>query len=108
MKHPFFFYLWIIVSCLSCKEEQVVTKLNGPIFGTFYEVTYASDTNENHQNSVDSIFSVINTSMSNYQADSDISKVNTHQLDVVDDHFAEVFKASKNIYNATNFDEYIL
>ena len=71
----------------------MVTKLNGPIFGTFYDVTYASDTNENHQKSVDSIFSVINTSMSNYQADSDISKVNTHKLDVVDDHFAEVFKA---------------
>jgi thiamine biosynthesis lipoprotein len=102
MKHPFFFYLGILVSCLSCKEEQVVTKLNGPIFGTFYEVTYASDTNENHQKSVDSIFSVINTSMSNYHADSDISKVNTHQLDVVDDHFVEVFKASKNIYNTTN------
>lgn len=40
--------------------------------------------------------------MSNYQADSDISKVNTHQLDVVDAHFAEVFKASKIIHKATN------
>ena len=102
MKHTFFFYLSILVLCGSCKEELEVTTLNGPIFGTFYEVTYTSNTNKNHQKSIDSIFSVINTSMSNYQADSDISRVNTHQLDVVDDHFVEVFKASKNIYNTTN------
>jgi len=102
MKHTFFFYLSILVLCGSCKEELEVTTLNGPIFGTFYEVTYTSNTNKNHQKSIDSIFSVINTSMSNYQADSDISRVNTHQLDVVDDHFVEVFKASKTIYNATN------
>lgn len=103
MKYRFiFFYLGILVSCLSCEQELAITKLNGSIFGTFYEVTYSSSNNENHQKSIDSIFSIINTSMSNYQADSDISKVNTHQLDVVDAHFAEVFKASKIIYKATN------
>ena len=78
------------------------TKLNGSIFGTFYEVTYASNTNENYQKSLDSIFAVINNSMSNYQTGSDISKVNKHQLDVVDAHFVEVFKASKKIYHETN------
>ena len=103
MKYRFiFFYLGILVSCLSCEQELAITKLNGSIFGTFYEVTYSSSNNENHQKSIDSIFSIINTSMSNYQADSDISKVNTHQLDVVDAHFAEVFKASKIIHKATN------
>ena len=103
MKYRFiFFYLGILVSCLSCDQELAITKLNGPIFGTFYEVTYSSSNNENHQKSIDSIFSVINTSMSNYQTDSDISKVNKHQLDVVDAHFVEVFKASKNIYKASN------
>ena len=40
--------------------------------------------------------------MSNYQADSDISKVNKHELESVDAHFVEVFNASKKIYNETN------
>ena len=87
---------------VSCKQELTNTKLNGPIFGTFYDVTYASDGSENHQQSLDSIFAAINQSMSNYQDDSDISKVNKHELEVVDAHFIEVFKAAKKIYNETN------
>ncbi|MDA9056882.1 FAD:protein FMN transferase [Flavobacteriaceae bacterium] len=87
---------------VSCKQDVTNTKLNGPIFGTFYDVTYASDGNENYQESLDSIFAAINQSMSNYQVDSDISKVNKHQLEVVDAYFVEVFKASKKIYNETN------
>ena len=94
--------LLIIFISISCKQELTNTKLNGPIFGTFYEVTYASDNDKNYQNSVDSIFAVINQSMSNYQEDSDISKVNRHELERVDAHFVEVFKASKKIYNETN------
>jgi thiamine biosynthesis lipoprotein len=87
---------------VSCKQELTNTKLNGPIFGTFYDVTYASDGSENHQESIDGIFAAINQSMSNYQSDSDISKVNKHQLEVVDAYFIEVFKASKKIYKETN------
>ena len=87
---------------VSCKQELTNTKLNGPIFGTFYDVTYASDGGKNHQESLDSIFAAINQSMSNYQDDSDISKVNKHELEVVDAYFVEVFKASKQIYNETN------
>ena len=94
--------LLLLIIFISCKQELTNAKLNGPIFGTFYEVTYGSDTDKNYQKSVDSIFAVINQSMSNYQEDSDISKVNRHELDRVDAHFIEVFKASKKIYNETN------
>jgi FAD:protein FMN transferase len=92
----------IVLSVVSCKQDVTNTRLNGPIFGTFYDVTYASDGNENFQESLDSIFAAVNQSMSNYQADSDISKVNKHELEVVDAYFVEVFKASKQIYNETN------
>ena len=92
----------IVLSVVSCKQDVTNTKLNGPIFGTFYDVTYASDSNENYQASLDSIFAAVNQSMSNYQADSDISKVNKHELEVVDAYFVEVFKASKQIYTETN------
>ena len=102
MKNYLPFLLLLTLLSVSCKQEATNTKLNGPIFGTFYDVTYASDGNKNHQESIDSIFAEINQSMSNYQDDSDISKVNKHELEVVDAYFVEVFKASKKIYNQTN------
>ena len=102
MKNYFSLFLLTFFLCVSCNQEVTNTKLNGPIFGTFYDVTYASDGNENYQESIDGIFAAINQSMSNYQSDSDISKVNKHQLEVVDAYFIEVFKASKKIYKETN------
>ena len=99
---PLTFTTYVYSTCFLQTGTHKHEQLHGPIFGTFYDVTYASDGGKNHQESLDSIFAAINQSMSNYQDDSDISKVNTHQLEVVDAHFVEVFKASKKIYNATN------
>jgi thiamine biosynthesis lipoprotein len=84
---------------VSCKKELKKVKLSGPVFGTFYDVNYYSE--NNYQKEIDSIFYVINTSMSNYQANSDISKVNKHILDSVDNHFVNVFNTSKTIYRET-------
>ena len=100
MKINYFPILLLVL--VSCKKEIKNTKLKGPIFGTFYEVTYAVKGNENYQKSLDSIFEAVNQSMSNYQADSDISKVNQHELDIVDSYFMDVFKAAKKIYNQTD------
>ena len=100
MKINYFPILLLVL--VSCNKEITNTKLNGPIFGTFYEVTYAAKGNENYQSALDSIFAAVNQSMSNYQADSDISKVNQHELDIVDSYFVDVFKAAKKIYNQTD------
>ena len=98
--------LFCIMLCF-CKqapnkaEESVLknTMLQGFVFGTKYEVTYDSEIN--YEKQLDSLFYVINKSMSTYQTNSDISKVNRNESDSVDDHFINVFKASKDIYNKT-------
>ena len=100
MKINYFPILLLVL--VSCNKEITNTKLKGPIFGTFYEVTYTAKGNENYQKALDSIFEAVNQSMSNYQADSDISKVNQHELDIVDSYFVDVFKAAKKIYNQTD------
>ena len=100
MKNYYFTISLLVL--VSCNNELTNTKLKGPIFGTFYEVSYAAKANENYQKALDSIFEDINQSMSNYRANSDISKVNKHELDVVDSYFVEVFKAAKKIYNQTD------
>jgi len=94
--------LLVLSLFVSCKQELKNTNISGPIFGTFFDINYASESNENYHKQFDSIFYIINKSMSNYQANSDISKLNKHKLDVVDNHFKNVFIASKEMYRETN------
>jgi thiamine biosynthesis lipoprotein len=83
----------------SCDKEQKNTKLSGPVFGTSYSVIYNSDIN--YESQFDSLFYVINKSMSTYQVNSDISKLNRNESHVVDAHFIKVFRASKDICKNT-------
>lgn len=97
-----FFGIMFILILVSCKQESKNTVLSGNIFGTTYGVQYYSEDNVNYQHQIDSLFQVINNSMSTYQADSDISKINHNKAVLVDSHFKTVFNASKNIYETTN------
>lgn len=93
--------LFLIISLVSCKQELKNIKVSGPVFGTFYDVTFASPNNENYQKQFDSLFFIINKSMSNYQVNSDISKLNRNETVGIDAHFIKVFKASKKLYRET-------
>lgn len=84
----------------SCEEELKNTRLSGPVFGTAYNVIYLSDTDYTEQ--LDSLFSLLNNSMSTYQKDSDISKINRNESVEVDEHFKNVFETSSYVYNETN------
>ncbi|WP_047544629.1 FAD:protein FMN transferase [Psychroserpens sp. Hel_I_66] len=102
------FYFTIIFLCVaSCKKEArsttqdlINTKLSGPVFGTSYSVIYASEMDYTKQ--FDSLFEVINQSMSTYIPDSEISKLNRNEPHQLDIHFQNVFLASKKIYDQTN------
>ncbi len=50
---------------------------------------------------MDSLFEVVNQSLSTYIEDSDISKLNRNEITSIDNHFETVFKASKVIYRQT-------
>ncbi len=91
--------LLVVLALISCKKELRNTKLSGQVFGTFYEVTYSSEMNYKKQ--FDSLFYVINTSLSTYQTNSDISKLNRNEDVEIDKHFKIVFDASKVIYRET-------
>ncbi|GAA3609799.1 FAD:protein FMN transferase [Flavivirga amylovorans] len=91
--------LLILLLLTSCKKELKNTKLSGSIFGTFYEVTYSS--NVNYEKQFDSLFHVVNKSMSTYQTNSDISKLNRNEVVEIDAHFKKVYQVSKQIYEET-------
>jgi thiamine biosynthesis lipoprotein len=86
---------------VSCSQAPENTKYSGAIFGTYFNITYYSDEEQDHQEAVDSIFEVINYSLSTYIPDSDISRFNRNEQVEVDQHFKAVFKASKKIFKET-------
>lgn len=97
--------LLVLVS-ISCRKEPSSilsssnSRLSGSVFGTSYSVIYQS--NIDYKKQFDSLFYVINKSMSTYQSDSDISMINRNKNVEVENHFITVFKASEKIYNETN------
>lgn len=97
--------LFILLSTfISCSENIEIRDytLEGGVFGTSYKITYLK-ANVNYQNSIDSLFFLINNSVSTYIPTSDISKVNNGDSSIfIDDIFKEVFLKSKRIYKETN------
>jgi thiamine biosynthesis lipoprotein len=91
--------LLIVCSCEKAVEKNI--KYSGPVFGTDYNIQYYSETGTNYQVQFDSLFAVINQSLSTYIPTSDISKWNRNEPVVVDMHFMTVFNASKKIYKET-------
>ncbi len=99
--------LLCICFCLfSCKEnnkELVHNKFSGNIFGTYYNVQFFDKDLKDYSKGLDSLFAVLNNSLSTYQSNSIISKLNNSDSIVkADNHFRNVFKASKDIYKQTN------
>jgi len=98
---PIFLVFSLFVLIYSCEPQHKNTKISGPVFGTSYGITYYSETKKDFRKSFDSLFSVINKSLSTYKEDSDISKINRNEVTTIDDHFKAVFNASKQIYDET-------
>ncbi|RED50088.1 FAD:protein FMN transferase [Seonamhaeicola aphaedonensis] len=96
----FIIYLFIGFFLLGCNQTTKNTKISGVVFGTSYTIIYNS--RDNYQKQFDSLFYVVNKSMSTYQVDSDISKLNRNEITSIDNHFKRVLEKSFEIYNETN------
>lgn len=95
------FAILLFISCKSDKNEVQIVQNLGEAFGTTYNIQYESKTDYHEQ--LKKIFDVVNQSMSTYIPDSDISRINQGDTTVVvNEYFIEVFKASKELWVATN------
>ena len=99
-------FFWIaVLSLFSCKksDEHNSVKLEGQAFGTAFHITYFDDEQRDLTKPIDSLFYLINKSLSTYIPTSDISKINNGDTSiVVDNFFTEVFHKSKKVYYETN------
>ena len=96
-----FYFIALLFTIFSCQKEYKNTKVSGPVFGTGYNIQFYSEDGENYQKQFDSLFNVVNQSLSTYIPDSDISRINKNEDVDVDEHFKRVFKKSKEVYRFT-------
>ena len=97
--------VFLIFFYLGCQPEKEWLRnvSAGPALGTSYSIIYLSKDPLDIQQKVDSVFAVINQSMSTYIADSDISKINRGDSSIIVDRmFREVFELSKQTYEDTD------
>ncbi|MDJ0644400.1 MAG: FAD:protein FMN transferase [Flavobacteriaceae bacterium] len=95
----FFVCLVLFFSCEK-NEDKEFKKLGGYAFGTNFQITYQDD--RDFTKEIDSLFQVVNKSLSTYLPDSDISKINNGDTTiVVDALFAEVYAKSLKVYKET-------
>ena len=87
-----FIVLLIILFLLSCNQESKNTTITGPIFGTWYSIQYYSENNLDFENQFDSLFYEVNKSLSTYQTNSIISKVNRSEVVKIDNHFKTIYE----------------
>ena len=100
-KIALYFLLLFIFSCNN--DINNFKRIQGNALGTSYSIIVDTDIKEHViKEKIDSIFEVINNSMSTYMDSSIISKVNlSDQPVVVDHHFIKVFNKSKEIWSLT-------
>lgn len=107
MKVLFKFSIWLLIGILlgSCTNSSDYGKnvVYGEALGTTYAITYISKEQVDLQPSIDSLFNVVNKSMSTYIPDSDISKINNGDSTLkVDYMFKDVFRTSKKVFEASD------
>ncbi len=94
---------FLLASCKMDPEQFIKNTNVGAALGTSYSIIYLSDKELDFQREIDSVFSVINQSLSTYIPTSDISEINQGSTDITVDHmFREVFDLSKEIYSKTD------
>ncbi len=90
---------------ISCQEKALVKKrvLQGNAFGTTYTIQFYSQENTAFQSGIDSTIARVNSSVSTYLHNSDISKINRGDTTIATDSiFQNIFHISKKIHKLTD------
>jgi thiamine biosynthesis lipoprotein len=96
-----FFLLAFLLSTVGKKRKY--DSFAGFAQGTTYRITYESKKGENFQYLIDSLLADFDRSLSIYQPNSIISRMNRNDPEVMaDDKFTEVFDKSYEVYQNTN------
>ena len=96
--------LAVVTFFTGCKKnDNQFIHLTGEAQGTTFSIKYGSINLIDYSREIDSIFNVINLSMSTYHPNSIISKINNGNESIeLDSHFINVFNISSEIFHETD------
>ncbi len=95
--------MFLILVCSCSKTEPKENKLEGNVFGTSFHITYLDTNLVDYSFEIDSLFQLINKSLSTYDSNSDISRINSNDTTVfVDKYFKEVYLKAQRIFRETD------
>ena len=94
-----FLSFFLIFSCTTNEASQY-ERLSGSAFGTTYNIRMQFEGNRVVQSQIDSLIQTVNKSLSTYDPNSLISRINRGDNDVIiDPYFQEVFEKSGKIHS---------
>ena len=103
MKYILFLLVLSLISCSKSSDPSEKDQLQGKAFGTYYFIKTTGKNNiDTLRPSIQELIDAINKSMSTYQENSLISRLNRREQLVVDRMFRDVFEKSKDIHARTN------
>ncbi len=97
------FVFGFLLSCQQNKPTPIAYYFEGDALGTTYHIKAFPSKNSKvvQKKDVDSVIKAINASLSTYQPNSLISRINKGEVLKLDQHFIDVYKAAKKIYRET-------
>ena len=95
-------FLLVFIILTSCGTNYETYSISGYTQGTTYNIKYHTKDLLVSKYSIDSLFSIIDNSMSSYISNSNISKINNNKTNSLDSMIAYVIKSSIEICNETN------
>jgi FAD:protein FMN transferase len=103
MKKNLYYILFFMLFAVQgfCQKEPMIVE--GFAQGTTYHITYLDENERFFKKEIDSILHDFDLSVSTYNPNSIISKINTNQKNVkLDKYFITCFKKAKEVYKNTN------
>ncbi len=103
------FPLWLailmvtIVSCRPKAEQQAYSRNSGNIYGTYYSIVYQHPEGKDLQKEIDERFAEFDRSLSTFNSQSVISRINSNDPEVkVDDYFRDMYSQALAVSTITN------
>ena len=90
----------VLISCNKISSNYV--NFRGFVQGTTYNITYSSVDSIVYKDQIEALLAVFDTSLSTYNKQSLITKINNNKSKKTDEYFNEVFEKSKEVYTKTN------
>lgn len=98
----FVIFIFLLISCESEKSNSILVSDSGQTQGTYYHIKYMIEDGESLKKNIDSLLIVIDNSLSTYNPNSLISRINNGEIIATDLMLRTVFRTANEVYENTN------